>query len=61
MEIVAAAWNAGELIGGDSSVLSGRERATGYHFARWRSITPSPLASRTPPGNVPLNVPNGAV
>ena len=40
---------------------SGREpRPPSYHFARWCSTTPSPLASAMPPGSVPLNVPNGA-
>ena len=35
-------------------------QASSYHRARWCSTTPSPCAIATPPGSVPLNVPNGA-
>jgi len=39
----------------------GELAARAYHFARWCSITPRPLASHTPPGRAPRNAPNGAV
>jgi hypothetical protein len=44
--------------------LRGGSEAAGleaYHFARWCSTTPSPLASTMPPGSIPVNTPNGAL
>ncbi len=75
MEIVAAGVEPlRELLGAMHSKLllaelrRQRASATGSTFAlaaplpapRWCSTTPSPCASATPPGSVPLNVPNGA-